>query len=67
MSNPHATVRIEQVYVNRGDTLTIYANHATRPDYKTTQIELRITHAGKLEVFCDKELDRRPFTEWRPL
>jgi len=73
---PQATVDIRQVSLNRQDVLTIYIKgDASRAENKTTigghditQVEIRLTPQGKLEIFHNSgEMTIARFDDWRPM
>jgi len=67
MGRPTAQVGIDWVNLRRGQALIIWANTGTAQEAAMVQLELRITEDGELKLFCDKELEALPFTEWQPI
>ena len=67
MASPLARVAIEQIELERGDTLTVFANVGTPQDRRVVLVELRVTPGGHIEVFSNVALHSRPVEEWQPM
>jgi hypothetical protein len=62
MTQPSARINIENVTVEPGQTLNVWLH---TPDGQT-QVELRVTHNGVPEIFCDR-VETQQFAYWKPL
>ena len=63
---PKASVSIESLVVRPRETITLWCSLGIPSNPHALQIEVRVTDARKVEVFCDEELDIKPFSEWYP-
>jgi hypothetical protein len=63
--------KIDVITLHNDDTLTVYLRgyykgepHESDAEY--AQIELRVTKAGKVEVFTEGVIRLKKFTDWSP-
>lgn len=72
--HPEIIIRknLESINLCRGETFTVWAKNekrylAMQECCTTTQIELRITNNGEIEIFCNEKLDINSFASWKEL
>jgi len=63
---PIAMVRIDELTLQRGETVTVWLNKETADKRDCVQVELRVCHDGTPEVFTNG-VDSASFEEWRPI
>jgi len=58
-------IRVDTVYIQRGQCITIALNTGTRSNPVQQQVELRVHKSGKPEVFCHlSKVSVRDFDDW---
>ena len=61
---PMTSVRADDLQLLRGEALTLFCKTSVgEEDYRQTQVEVRVTSHGEVQVFCDKAVFRS-FNEW---
>ena len=61
MFHPRTAIDIDEVFVQRDETLTVYLK---KSDTDLTQVELRVTHDGDLEIYLDRKKIHNIVRDW---
>ena len=66
---PRTSISIENVFVERGQTLTVYLRkNGFREELDQREVELRSMPDGTLQVFLDNNsIEVKSFEEWSPM
>lgn len=65
----HVTAKVEEATMNPGDSMTLWLT--TGPGMRKRQVEIRVTEAGRFELFTDRDdetstLQVMTFNRWYP-
>lgn len=61
---PQSQVSIEQVVLRPGETLTTFAQTSVFKEPRTVVLEVRVTGSSTVELYGDKELHSKPYSQW---
>lgn len=70
MSDPRMVLRVDQVTIDRGETLTVWLNAGEGGARDAVQVELRVRPDGVREIFVDAGEGRvsiREFKDWKAM